>query len=285
MRHFLINLFIICLLNINIYAQTSGPKQGTPADTILTNEIIWYGDNIDNGTNTSLIAVDTNAGGEFISSVDDNSNGYPFTSVYFTNAIRNWGNTSDTFILSIAATNTNGGCYSPWEAWFEDLSHNKITNLAIAKGETNQFLFVIQPGISAKTNSWIEYKIVAKSSNSTFVSNINTTIYTGDNNYIYGGPTNSGLGTGSMGSNYITINSQATLQDNEFIRLIMAESFYYYVNDPYTASDRYCTVDGDDANNGTSPSTPKRTITNLLSTYNLTPGAVVFIDNGTYIFS
>jgi len=56
----------------------------------------------------------------------------------------------------------------------------------------------------------------------------------------------------------------------------------YYVNDDNTIGDRYCTAVGNDTNDGKTPATPKRTITNLLSTYNLGPGDIVYIDAGIY---
>ena len=43
----------------------------------------------------------------------------------------------------------------------------------------------------------------------------------------------------------------------------------YYVNDNITAGDVYCSAIGDDANNGTSPSTPKRTIQAIINAYDL----------------
>jgi hypothetical protein len=58
----------------------------------------------------------------------------------------------------------------------------------------------------------------------------------------------------------------------------------YYVNDNSTTGDAYCTAVGNAANNGLSASTPKATLTNLLSVYSgtLTAGDVIYIDAGTY---
>ncbi len=55
----------------------------------------------------------------------------------------------------------------------------------------------------------------------------------------------------------------------------------YYVNDGSTAGDIYCTAGGDDANNGTSSTTPKRTIQAIIDTYDLEPGDTVYVDTGT----
>ncbi len=56
----------------------------------------------------------------------------------------------------------------------------------------------------------------------------------------------------------------------------------YYVNDASITGDKWCTAIGNDANNGTSASTPKLTLANVLSSFILTGGDIVRIDNGTY---
>ncbi|MCB0395104.1 MAG: T9SS type A sorting domain-containing protein [Flavobacteriales bacterium] len=56
----------------------------------------------------------------------------------------------------------------------------------------------------------------------------------------------------------------------------------YYVNDASTVGDIWCTAVGNNSNNGTSVSTPKLTIANVISTYALVAGDVVYIDKGTY---
>jgi len=58
----------------------------------------------------------------------------------------------------------------------------------------------------------------------------------------------------------------------------------YYVNDGSTTGDFYCTTIGNNANNGLSPSTPKATLTNLLTSYAgiLTSGDIIRIDAGTF---
>lgn len=58
----------------------------------------------------------------------------------------------------------------------------------------------------------------------------------------------------------------------------------YYVNDGSTIGDFYCTAIGNNSNNGLSPSTPKATLTNLLTTYSslLTSGDIIRIDAGTF---
>lgn len=58
----------------------------------------------------------------------------------------------------------------------------------------------------------------------------------------------------------------------------------YYVNNNSAVGDVYCSAIGNNANNGTSPSTPKATLANVLSTYSasLTSGDRIYIDAGTY---
>jgi len=56
----------------------------------------------------------------------------------------------------------------------------------------------------------------------------------------------------------------------------------YYVDDGITNGNVYTTAAGNDANPGTTPATPKRTITNLLETITLSAGDIVYIDTGVY---
>jgi len=56
----------------------------------------------------------------------------------------------------------------------------------------------------------------------------------------------------------------------------------YYVNDGGTNGDVYCTAPGDDANDGLTPATPKRTLQAVVSGYTLLAGNRVYIDAGTY---
>lgn len=56
----------------------------------------------------------------------------------------------------------------------------------------------------------------------------------------------------------------------------------YYVDDGNTNGNIYTTAAGNDANAGTTPGAPKRTITNLLDSVVLVAGDIVYIDTGTY---
>lgn len=61
-----------------------------------------------------------------------------------------------------------------------------------------------------------------------------------------------------------------------------AQAVVYYVNNQSTNGNVYTTAAGNDANDGLTPATPKFTVTNLLASYTLTQGDVVYIDTGTY---
>lgn len=56
----------------------------------------------------------------------------------------------------------------------------------------------------------------------------------------------------------------------------------YYVNDNSTSGDIYCSVVGASGNNGTSTSTPKATLSQILNTYTLADGDIIYVDAGTY---
>ena len=56
----------------------------------------------------------------------------------------------------------------------------------------------------------------------------------------------------------------------------------YYVNDDTVESGDYCTAGGYSGNDGLTPATPKRWLSEILETYNLEPGDVVYIDSGVY---
>ena len=58
----------------------------------------------------------------------------------------------------------------------------------------------------------------------------------------------------------------------------------YYVNDSDLTGDSFTTSTGNNSNSGTTPSSPKATLTNLLSTYSgaFLPGDIIYVDAGTY---
>lgn len=56
----------------------------------------------------------------------------------------------------------------------------------------------------------------------------------------------------------------------------------YYVNDNNTTGDVFCSAVGNDANNGTDPSTPKATIADIFADYDIAAGDIIYIDKGTF---
>jgi len=56
----------------------------------------------------------------------------------------------------------------------------------------------------------------------------------------------------------------------------------FYVNDLTPEEDIYTTEPGNDANDGLTPATPKRTLQTILNTYDLEGGDVVYVDAGAY---
>ena len=64
---------------------------------------------------------------------------------------------------------------------------------------------------------------------------------------------------------------------------IIAPISFYYVNDVFTTEDQYAQADGNDANDGLSPLTPKASIQSVLESYTLSPGDTILVDDGTYV--
>jgi hypothetical protein len=59
----------------------------------------------------------------------------------------------------------------------------------------------------------------------------------------------------------------------------------YYVNDSTVNPGDICTAPGNDSNSGLTPATPKATIQSVLSTYTLSAGAKIIVDQGFYTVS
>jgi len=59
----------------------------------------------------------------------------------------------------------------------------------------------------------------------------------------------------------------------------------YYVNDESRQGDLYCSALGNDANDGLTPGTPKRSVQEIIDTYTLQAGDTVWIDSGTYVLT
>lgn len=63
---------------------------------------------------------------------------------------------------------------------------------------------------------------------------------------------------------------------------VVRDNDAYYVNDPSAVNDLWSTAEGDDANDGRTPGTPKATLRAILDSYDLGPGDIVYIDTGIY---
>ena len=59
----------------------------------------------------------------------------------------------------------------------------------------------------------------------------------------------------------------------------------YYVNDDATTHDAWCTTPGNDANDGLTVATPKRTVQALLAAIDFEPGDTMRIDTGDYVLN
>ncbi len=81
---------------------------------------------------------------------------------------------------------------------------------------------------------------------------------------------------------FVFFNPAILLAAAFFGFLMPAHGTLYYLNDLSMSGDVYAGAVGSDANDGLAPATPKLTFTNLLATYNLVAGDVVYIDTGTY---
>jgi parallel beta-helix repeat protein len=68
----------------------------------------------------------------------------------------------------------------------------------------------------------------------------------------------------------------------QFLKFISPPGTGYFINDGMDGTEVWCTAAGNDANDGLSPSTPKRTLTNLIRVYTLKSNDIVYIDVGTH---
>ena len=79
--------------------------------------------------------------------------------------------------------------------------------------------------------------------------------------------------------------SDAVQASSEAAFVLHNGSIAYFVNDSSTDGDEYCTAPGSSANTGRSAASPKRWLSEILETYNLEPGDVVYVDTGDYLLS
>ena len=91
-------------------------------------------------------------------------------------------------------------------------------------------------------------------------------------------------GATAQGMWRITSERDASIADGSMVPFVLRNggSIAYYVNDLFEQGDVYCTADGDDANDGLTPATPKANLQAILDEYELAPEDVVYVDAGTY---
>lgn len=91
-------------------------------------------------------------------------------------------------------------------------------------------------------------------------------------------------GATAQGMWRIMSQRDGTIADGSMAPFVLRNggSIAYYVNDVYEQGDTYCTVDGDDSNDGLTPETPKASLQAILDAYELAPEDVVYVDAGTY---
>ncbi len=80
----------------------------------------------------------------------------------------------------------------------------------------------------------------------------------------------------------VTRNDTATSDTSNAPFSIGAPITIYFVNDGTVAAGDWTTAAGNDANNGLSPVTPKASIRAILDAYDLGPGDIIRVDNGSY---
>ncbi len=69
---------------------------------------------------------------------------------------------------------------------------------------------------------------------------------------------------------------------NDQLFAVRNSNLYFYVNDGITNGDVYCNATGQVSNTGCAPGAPKADIQDLLDTYDIEAGDVVYVDTGAY---
>lgn len=130
--------------------------------------------------------------------------------------------------------------------------------------------------ISATNTVRLEYSANGGASWTTIVSGVNAV----QSNYVW----NSTLFPSSLDASWRLVLLEDTnvvdAVDNLFA--LRNSSVNFYVNDTSTSGDVYTVSIGNDANDGRTPSSPKRTLAQLLETYDTEGGDVIYVDTGSY---
>ncbi|HDL77548.1 MAG TPA: hypothetical protein ENG36_02130, partial [Lentisphaerae bacterium] len=112
-------------------------------------------------------------------------------------------------------------------------------------------------------------------------SNIASGVSAADGTYVWNTVP---FGTTALGLWDITSDSDTNITDtsDELFYLRNGGTLPYYVNDSYTNGDVYCTAPGASTNLGLRPMEPKSSIQEILDTYDLEPGDIIYVDTGEY---
>lgn len=69
---------------------------------------------------------------------------------------------------------------------------------------------------------------------------------------------------------------------SELVFVVHNGPISYYVNDEFPSGDIYCSEPGATTNSGVAPDAPKRWLAEIVDTYDLEPGDIVYVDTGRY---
>ena len=139
-------------------------------------------------------------------------------------------------------------------------------------------------GTAADQPAWLASTVLASTvdidlmQNGVLVSNIATGVFnTGQ--YWWSIPAGTSPGSYSI---CVSIPADGLPPDTSAALTIVPPVHVYYVNDGTVLPGDWTTAPGSDANDGLTPATPKASIQAVLAAYNLGPGDVIQVDDGTY---
>jgi len=90
-------------------------------------------------------------------------------------------------------------------------------------------------------------------------------------------------GTDSIKIKIERVGGGLTEAISNYIRCLQAGM--YFVNDHDLTDDTYCSAEGDSANTGLRPDSPRPKIRDIINNYVLAPGDIIWVDKGTYVHS
>ena len=167
--------------------------------------------------------------------------------------------------------NTSEASKSRTNAWLWVLTYNDGGTLS----GTNNALYWIGGGFEATNKVRIEYSVDLGANWTTIATGIPAT----------NGVCVWDVSSLSLMSCYWRVVSESNtniLDQNDVAFSYSNGGASYYVNDNSRMGDVFTTAIGSDTNNGCASSAPKATLQNLLNTYHLKGGDVVYVDTGIY---